>query len=243
MFVSSLPDRPPGSTPREGGVTAPTRARVGIVEVDVILREALARSVASDGGLRVDGVAGSLQAGFALAAQGPDVLLVDLALPDGTGIDLIRHVHATLPMCRTLVITVFGDARHVVQSIEAGADGYLLKGTDAAEATSAIKTVLAGGAPISPNVARHLLGRIRSDRRSGPTLQTPQGQVLLTPREVDVLDALAKGFSFKEVAAVYCISPHTVADHVKAIYRKLKVNSRAEAVFEASQTGILKLGG
>jgi len=242
MFVSNPHDRSPGS-PSHGHAAQALRARVGIIEDDDVLCAALAHSVASDDELRVVGVAGTLQGGLALAAQCLDVLLVDLALPDGTGIDLIRHVHAALPDCRTLVITVFGDVRNVVQAIEAGADGYLLKGTDAAEATSAIKTVLAGGAPISPNVARHLLGRIRSDLRAGPTLQTPQGRAHLTPREVDVLDSLAKGLSFKEVAIVYGISPHTVADHVKAIYKKLKVNSRAEAVFEAAQTGILRLKG
>lgn len=211
------------------------RARVAIVEDDTVLGQALAQIVAQVDGLEVAGVAESLREGLALVESGVDVLLVDLALPDGSGLTLIEHAHNKLH-CKILVISVFGDVRNVVRAIECGADGYLLKGADTLQVAAAIRTVLDGGAPISPAVAGHILSRVRGTR---PSAQKPP--VALTPKEVVILEQLAKGLSFKEVARTEQISHHTVGDHVKAIYRKLAVNSRGEAVFEAVQAGLIKL--
>ncbi|MEQ1707677.1 MAG: response regulator transcription factor [Terricaulis sp.] len=216
----------------------PPRARVAIVEDDAILREDLARIVTKAPGLCVAGVADTLAAGRALVAPGVDVLLIDLALPDGNGVDLIRETRSRLPTIKIIVVSIFGDARSVVRAIEAGADGYLLKGAGEHEAEAAIRSVLEGGAPISPAVASHILSRMRE--RGGVTrgmeLDAP-----LTDKEVAILTDLAKGFRYKEVARLHNISPHTVADHVKSIYRKLAVNSRSEAVFEAVQAGLIRL--
>jgi len=125
----------------------------------------------------------------------------------------------------------------VVQSIEAGADGYLLKGAEPAEAANAIRSVLDGGAPISPSVAGHILARMRGRDSVPPGASGPT----LSPREIAVLTDLAKGFRYKEVARLQGISPNTVGDHVKSIYRKLAVSSRSEAVFEAVQAGLIRL--
>lgn len=214
---------------------ARARARVAIVEDDTVLGPALAQIVDTVEGLEVVGVAETLQAGIELMASGVDVLLVDLALPDGSGLDLIDLAHRDYS-CKILVISVFGDVRNVVSAIEYGADGYLLKGADMAQVSQAIGTVLAGGAPISPGVAVHILSRVRGAR---PSPSKPP--VSLTPKEVQILEQLAKGLSFKEVARAQQISHHTVGDHVKAIYRKLAVNSRGEAVFEAVQAGLIRL--
>jgi DNA-binding NarL/FixJ family response regulator len=213
-----------------------TRARVAIVEDDTVLGQALAQSVEAVEGLSVVGVAETLEAGVALVERGVDVLLVDLALPDGSGLDLIDLAHRK-HQCKILVISVFGDVRNVVQAIEYGADGYLLKGADMTQVAHAIGTVLSGGAPISPGVAGHILSRVRGAAR--PSQQPPA--VSLTPKEVQILEQLAKGLSFKEVARAQQISHYTVGDHVKAIYRKLAVNSRSEAVFEAVQAGLIRL--
>lgn len=217
--------------------------RIGIVEDDTVLGQSLAAAVRAVEGFVVAGVAETLAEGIRLADAGLDVLLVDLALPDGSGLDLITHVrepsHSGARAPKVLVISVFGDVRNVIRAIECGADGYLLKGADIEQVASAIRTVLAGGAPISPAVAGHILARVRNERTK-PT-RSRDGVFALTPKEIGVLEHLAKGLSYKEVARLNGVSYHTVADHVKAIYRKLAVNSRGEAVFEAVQAGLIKL--
>lgn len=216
---------------------APPRARVAIVEDDAILREDLAQIVARAEGLEIAGVADTLISGRALLEPGLDVLLIDLALPDGNGVELIREARERLANIKIIVVSIFGDARSVVRAIEAGADGYLLKGAGEQQAEEAIRSVLGGGAPISPAVASHILTRMRERGSSTRAeLDAP-----LTEKETAVLTDLAKGFRYKEVARLHGISPHTVADHVKSIYRKLAVNSRSEAVFEAVQAGLIRL--
>ncbi|MBC7769024.1 MAG: response regulator transcription factor [Phycisphaerales bacterium] len=215
---------------------ASPRARVAIVEDDAILREDLARIVTQAEELEVAGMAESLAAGRDLLAANPDVLLIDLALPDGNGVELIGEARAQHSGIKIIVVSIFGDAHSVVRAIEAGADGYLLKGADPVEAASAIRVVLQGGAPISPAVASHILMRMRN--RRGAAREEPSTP--LTEKEIAVLTDLAKGFRYKEVARLHAISPHTVADHVKSIYRKLAVNSRSEAVFEAVQAGLIR---
>lgn len=216
----------------------PPRARVAIVEDDAILREDLARVVTQAEGLEVAGAAETLAGGRALLTPGLDVLLIDLALPDGNGVDLIREARDRIANIKIIVVSIFGDARSVVRAIEAGADGYLLKGAGEQQAEEAIRSVLGGGAPISPAVASHILNRMR-ERATSTRDAAPD--VPLTEKETAVLTDLAKGFRYKEVARLHGISPHTVADHVKSIYRKLAVNSRSEAVFEAVQAGLIKL--
>lgn len=209
---------------------------VAIVEDDPVLRESVGTLVDDAPGLRLVGSGATVAEGLALLATGPDVILVDLALPDGTGLEIVAAREATQPGTKLLVLTVFADVRSVVSAIEAGADGYLLKESDAAMITSAVRTVLDGGAPISPAVASHILARLRTGQRP-PTAPA----VTLTAKETEVLEALASGKSLKEVALTLGISPHTVGDHVKAIYRKLSVNSRGEAVYKAVQTGLIRI--
>jgi DNA-binding NarL/FixJ family response regulator len=220
--------------------------RVGIIEDDAVLRECFGQMVDEVDGFTLCGSAATLADGLALLDDEPDVLLVDLQLPDGSGLDVIAKVRATGHRAKVLVITVFADVRSVVGAIEEGADGYLLKEADVDQIAAAIRTVLDGGAPISPAVASHILARVRRDgavdgpRRAinpSPTMAA----VSLTAKETQVLEALASGRSFKEVAAQQGISLHTVGDHVKAIYRKLSVNSRGEAVFKAVQSGLIRM--
>lgn len=166
-----------------------------------------------------------------------DFLLTDLELGDGNGADLIR-VWRDGGGQNAMVITVFGDVDSVMRAVEAGADGYLLKSGSDQEMIAAIDTVLEGGAPISAAVAGHLLKKLR---RSSEEAQSSEPEEALTPRELEVLTDLAHGQSYKEVARTRGISPHTVAGHVKVIYRKLSVNSRGEAVFRAVQEGLINL--
>ncbi|MEF9943127.1 MAG: response regulator transcription factor [Burkholderiaceae bacterium] len=170
-----------------------------------------------------------------------DVMLIDLGLPDGSGIDLIRQVSERQPDVDIMVVTVFGDEQHVVSSIEAGATGYILKDSTPADVISCIRLLRAGGSPVSPVVARSVLRAIRNrispqvTRSSAPTEPNP-----LSARETEILQLLAKGMSFNEIGEILSISPHTVTAHIKKIYRKLQVHSRGEAVYEAGQMGLLR---
>jgi DNA-binding NarL/FixJ family response regulator len=168
-----------------------------------------------------------------------------LGLTYGTGIDLIRSARQRKPDVDIMVVTVFGDEQHVVSSIEAGATGYILKDSTPADVISCIRLLRAGGSPVSPVVARSVLRAIRS-RMGGATGQTLPPRAAssdnnpLSARETEILQLLAKGMSFNEIGEILGISPHTVTAHIKKIYRKLAVHSRGEAVYEASQMGLLK---
>lgn len=182
----------------------------------------------------------SLAAACENAAQGSkaiedmdaDVLLTDLGLPDGDGLDLIRQAYADKPDMHIMVISVFGDEKHVVAAIEAGATGYILKDDDYTEVEDAILQMCKGGSPISPAVASHLLKMLQPEK-------TDTEEPKLTHTELDVLQMIAKGFTAQEVADMKHVSYHTVTSHIKNIYRKLHINSRAEAVQEAMRRRLL----
>lgn len=178
-----------------------------------------------------------------------DVYLIDLGLPDMNGTGLIRHALKTHPGCEVMVVTVFGDDAHVLASIEAGATGYVLKDGSPAEITDCIRELRAGGAPISPLIARKILQRFQRKNAGAahsappapPRAHPADGDTAMTERELAVLRALAKGMSLREIGESHFISAHTVAGHVKNIYRKLAVHSRGEAVYEASKLGLIQL--
>ena len=186
--------------------------------------------------------------GIALVDRiGADVYLVDLGLPDMSGTEVIKHAIKTCAECDVLVITVFGDDAHIIESVEAGATGYVLKDSSAAEIVDCIRTLQAGGSPVSPVIARKLLQRFRLESQGAiaPAVDVPAAAVsstkaVLTQRETEILSLLSKGLSFSEIGESLHISAHTVAQHIKKIYRKLAVHSRGEAVYEATQMGILQ---
>jgi DNA-binding NarL/FixJ family response regulator len=190
------------------------------------------------------GAASTGKAGIELINDGhADVYLIDLGLPDISGMELITHAATMHPGCAIMVITVFGDDAHVIASIEAGATGYILKDSPAPEIADCIRMLHEGGSPISPVIARRILQRFRVQKSPAPALTEaaePPGTAL-TDREVEILRALAKGLTYKEIGGEQAISSHTVAQHVKNIYRKLTVHSRGEAVYEATKRGLLKL--
>ena len=225
-----------------------------LIEDDPATQDRLAHIIRSSPALNLLGTASNAQEGYDLLFMtNPQVVLVDLGLPDSSGIEIIRWVSQNKPQMETLVITAFGDEYHVIRSLEAGASGYLLKDYSAEEIAEHIVEVHAGGSPISPMIARQLLNRIQSDSNiSSPTgaLVTPpsdpdkqgktgKSEVALTDRELMVIRQVAKGFNTLEIGIQLGISSHTVATHVKRIYRKLQVSNRAEAVFEASASGLL----
>ncbi len=169
-----------------------------------------------------------------LALNAPDVLLVDLGLPDMSGLNVIRYCRQQCPITDIMVITLFGDERNMMAAFEAGATGYLLKDGSEIEIAQHIEQLHAGGSPMSPSIARQLLKRFRPT----PELSAPRN-TLLTAREQTLLVHLSQGFSYQELASLSKITVGTVNTHIKSIYRKLEVHSKTEAIFEARQLGIL----
>jgi DNA-binding NarL/FixJ family response regulator len=216
---------------------------VMLVEDDPAFLARFCRIVAGAAGFSVIAAVGDLaSARAAIARQAPDVLLTDLGLPDGNGIELIRETARAHPATDIMVISVFGDEEHVLSSIEAGATGYILKDSLPDELIGLIADLRAGGSPISPVIARKLLKRFKrhEDPAAAPTGPAePAAAQALTQRESEVLGLVAKGFSFAEIARLLAVSPHTITAHVKKIYQKLAVHSRGEAVYEAGKMGLL----
>ena len=214
-------------------------ARLALIEDDPGIRSHFAEIVASMADVRLVGSAGSVAEVAALLPLQPDLWLVDIGLPDGSGLDLIPRLK-TANVARVLVITSFGDRQTVVRAIAAGADGYLLKDSSSEAITEGIRVTLDGGAPISAAAAVYLLERLREAPPPTPAPLNPD-EAALTAREIELLHCFAIGQSYKEAARTLGISPHTVGNHVKSVYRKLEVHSRAEAIYEAVQGGQLRL--
>jgi DNA-binding NarL/FixJ family response regulator len=209
-----------------------------VVEDDPEFLRRFAEAVMADRGLRLLAAVTTGAAAIALLTPpGPDVMLIDLGLPDIGGVEVIRHAARHCPGCDVLVVTMFGDDGHVLASIEAGATGYLLKDAASDRIAISIHEVRAGGSPISPSIARRVLARFRIAPAAPPPVAAADAP--LSEREAEILRLVAKGLSFETVGEALGISPHTVVAHVKKIYRKLAVHSRGEAVYEASQMGIL----
>ena len=169
----------------------------------------------------------------------PDVLLLDLGLPQMSGIEVTRQVRQTHKSIEILIFTIFDEEEKVTEAIVAGAAGYLLKGTPVEKIVEAIKDVHAGGAVIQPNLARSLL-RLIGQNTPPPRAQPGDGPVL-TDRELEILQIIAKGLSNNEAAKVVGLSKATIRTHLEHIYEKLDVTNRVEAVTEGIRQGIINL--
>lgn len=224
-------------------------SRIFIVEDDAILRASLLDRIRREPDMLVVGEADCLSAARAAlrgAAAGVDIVLIDLGLPDGSGLELIDAIQKSKAPVKMLVFTVFGDRKTVSDALAVGADGFILKDSGPAELASAIRAARDGGVPISPKAAAQLLRAFREGASSRSEAPSPaSGEAAqdygLTARERETLETLARGFSQREAAEILGVSPHTIVSHVKAIYQKMAVNSRSEAVFEAIHSGLIKV--
>jgi DNA-binding NarL/FixJ family response regulator len=202
--------------------------RILIVEDDPATLGWLLAELGELAGVQASGCASVAEARRWLEQHTPHIVLTDLGLPDGSGIEVIALALRLHPQCEVLVISIFGDDTHVLSAIEAGASGYLLKDSSLEHLGEQLQHLRDGGSPLSPQIARTLIRR----QRARPAPQGDDGLGMLTERELEVLTFIAKGFSYQEGAAMLGVSANTVRTHVKRIYQKLAVNSRTEAVYE-----------
>jgi DNA-binding NarL/FixJ family response regulator len=169
-----------------------------------------------------------------------DLALVDLGLPDGSGVNVLTALRDAQPQAVSVVVTIHDDDDHLFPALQAGAFGYLLKEQPQDLLASQLLRITQGEPPLSPSIARRVLAYFaQAHTRRQQSVQALEDQIALSERENDVLLRVSKGFTLPEIAKQLSISRHTVADHVKQIYRKLGVSSRAEAALEAVRRGMI----
>ncbi len=216
-----------------------TPVSVLIVEDDRVTRLSLSLAIERNSKLKLVSAFDSVQPALTwLETNSVDVLLTDLGLPDGSGLEIISACAQRYPECAILVLTLAKDDDTVFSCLRAGALGYLLKDARAMDIADNILRVMAGETPMSPEIARKVLAQIRGEKKieTTPGNITPTEDVL-TRRQTEVLELIARGNSYVEIAGLLFISVATLQNHIKSIYRKLSVHSRGEAVFEAQRRG------
>lgn len=212
---------------------------VSIVEDDAPARNILADWLHRAPGFRCAGRYASAEAALAaLPAEKPGVVLMDINLPGISGIECVRQLKPLLPNTQFVMLTVYEDADHIFNALAAGACGYLLKRVSRGELLAALKDVHAGGSPMSSNIARKV---VQSFQR--PVQQVSEAMEL-SPREREVLELLARGYLYKEIADLLQISGPTVNTYIRRIYEKLHVRSRSQAVAKFTNVpGAVATGG
>jgi DNA-binding NarL/FixJ family response regulator len=200
---------------------------VSIVEDNDQLRGTLARVINRSEGFQCLGDFGSAEAAIeGLPKQPPNVVLMDINLPGMNGVECVRKLKELLPQTHAIMLTVYEDTDNIFNALAAGATGYMLKRTPKDELLEAIRDVLKGGSPMSAHIARKV---VQSFQRVPATPQ-PMEEANLSPRESEVLDLLAQGHLYKEIAEKLGISYETVHTYIRRIYEKLQVRTRTEAV-------------
>jgi DNA-binding NarL/FixJ family response regulator len=207
--------------------------RLLLVDDHPLFLDGVRAALAGDAAIEIVGEAGSVADACALAAElAPDVVLMDLGLPDGSGIDATQQIRAAHPDVRVLVMTMSSQDDAVVAAMRAGARGFVVKGAGRDELIHAVRTVAAGGAVFSPTVADRLGAFFVGSSSSGPAF--PQ----LSEREREVLDLLARGFDNRRIARELFLSDKTVRNHVSAIVGKLEAGDRVDAIQRARRAGL-----
>jgi len=205
---------------------------VSIVEDDAHARKILANWISRATGFRLIGEWGDAESALdPLVEKKPDVVLMDINLPGISGVDAVRKLKPLLPATQFVMLTVYEDADHIYNALAAGASGYLLKQVPREELLGALEDVHHGGSPMTSNIARKV---VQSFRQPAPVTAENDG---LSPREQEVLDLLARGYLYKEIAERLNISVPTVNTYVRRIYEKLHVRSRAQAVAKYAHLG------
>lgn len=206
--------------------------RLAIIEDDTMLRENLRMLLGGEDKIDVVGAFGSAEEALEnLKACCPELLLVDLGLPGISGVEFIEIAKQKFPFVEIMAHTIYEDRETVFSAIKAGASGYLLKGSTPCEIVESLLSLHAGGVPMSPKIARMVIGEFQATAVAD--------QHLLTPRETEILKSIEVGLAYKEVADKLAISPHTVHTHIKRIYEKLQAKDRQEALVKARHKSII----
>jgi len=216
--------------------------RTALIEDDDAFRGALASALIGTDGFDFVGAAANVPEGLLLMQRTrPDLLLVDLQLPGGSGLRLIESAALELPDTDVVVVTTLGDEDSVLAALTAGAVGYLLKQGQMSALIAQLQALHEGGSPLSPVIAKRLL-RLLAPAARPTLLQEPTAQgpdVSLSSRERQILDAVALGYSFQEIAEQLSLSRNTVATHVKRCYRKLQAHSKTQALAQGRRLGLI----
>lgn len=208
---------------------------VTLVEDDFEVRDRLCQLIEQHQQLTLVNACGTVSDGLlSIKNDRPNILLTDLGLPDGSGTDIIKAIHTYKLDCQAMVISGFQDEHIVFQALEAGASAYILKHDESHKITDAILSMMKGGSPMSPVIARLMLKRFKAQR------EIPDLPEILTERQIHILTYISQGFSSKEISEKLAISYYTVTTHIKNIYTKLQVNSRTEALHEAIKLGLIQ---
>ncbi len=224
-------------------MAGPPALRVVITEDDPLYREGLETLLTSEPGIVVAGVFPDprplLEAAAGGEPPGWDLAVMDVEMPGMNGIAATRALKKLVPGIGVVIVTVFEESATILEAICAGADGYILKTAGPAEIIDQVRMVAAGGSPLTPGVARTVLGLLRrfSDRVEPSVAAAPP--VKLSERELDVLRGLARGLSYKQVAADLGITLDSVRSYVRRLYGKLQVHSVTEAILRAMKSGIV----
>ena len=208
--------------------------RIAIADDHPVVREGLVAMLETEPDFEVVGTAATGAEAAALVARvDPDVMLLDLELPELDGVGVLRRLAAEGARVRVIVFTVFDTDERIIAAVEAGAPGYLLKGAPRGELFAAVRTVAAGGSLLAPVASSAVLRRVRGE--------APTGGPSLTPREREVLQALARGLGNKQIAARLGVSERTVKFHVSSLFEKLGAGNRTEAVTIAVRAGLVSI--
>lgn len=219
-------------------IRVPARIRVLLVDDQQLLTDALTRLLDQEADISVVGVAASLEALGRVPAARVDVALMDYRLPDGTGAEATRMVRARWPLARVIMLTAISDDETVLDSIQAGADGYLTKDRAIEEVVAAVRAARAGEILLPRSVVLEIAARVSAARVGGDTRRV--ARTALTPRELEVLRALVEGLSAREICARLFIAPNTLRTHTQNIITKLQVHSKLEAVAFALRNGLVE---
>ena len=227
MSLDTLPEAP-------AKTAVPPTIRVAIVEDRREIREGLALLIDGTPGYYCTRTFRTMEDALAgIGAEKPDVALVDIGLPGMSGIEGIRILRTLHPEIRLLVLSVYDDDERIFEALCAGATGYLLKKTPPGRLLESLREAVEGGAPMSPEVARRVIGLFRRVR------PPDRAEYDLTPHEQRILRMLVDGHNYRTAASELGVSVNTIAFHVKRIYEKLEVHSKSEAVAKALKSGLV----
>ena len=206
--------------------------KIALIEDDPLFREEITHLITEDCECQLVASAGCMSEAHRLLSKHFDGVLLDIQLPDGSGLDLIPAIQQAVPEAKILVTTVHHNRESVITALRRGAHGYVLK--DDEQLLTQLKAACDGHMPLDARVTQHLIAQVQDSSAKPKTAH-------LTPREQQTLAALACGLSYMEIADRLTVSVHTIPGYIKGIYRKLKVNSRSQAVYVGAQQGLVEL--